>query len=138
MYNYTPYYNGAAPDMLNQYKGNYQMPQNLPPTQMSVANRGNEFIWVQGEEGARAYLVGANSTVTLWDSESPTIYLKSADMNGVPSMRILDFTERTLPKAENKCKCGEFVKKEEFDELKNQIEELYKKVNGGEDNESIV
>ena len=29
---------------------------------------GQSMIWVQGEEGARAYMVAPNSTVPLWDS----------------------------------------------------------------------
>ena len=42
------------------------------------------IIWVSGEAGAKAYLVAPNNTVQLWDSESQTIYLKSADACGMP------------------------------------------------------
>lgn len=55
---------------------------------------GNSLIWVSGEAGAKAYLVAPNTTVTLWDSESQTIFLKSADATGMPSMKILDYTIR--------------------------------------------
>ena len=54
------------------------------------------IIWVQGEAGAKSYLVAPNSTVQLWDSEKQTIYLKSADASGMPSMKILDYTIRDL------------------------------------------
>lgn len=64
------------------YQPYYQQPQN------------NGIIWVSGEAGAKAYLVAPNSTVQLWDSESQTIYLKSADPSGMPSMKILDYTIR--------------------------------------------
>lgn len=50
-----------------------QMPQNQPNSAM---------IWVQGESGAKSYLVAPNTTVVLFDSESQTIYLKSADATG--------------------------------------------------------
>lgn len=40
-------------------------------------------------------MVAPNNTVQLWDSESQTIYLKSADASGMPSMRILDYTIRS-------------------------------------------
>lgn len=56
---------------------------------------GNSLIWVSGEAGAKAYLVAPNTTVTLWDSESQTIFLKSADATGMPSMKILDYTIRS-------------------------------------------
>lgn len=64
-----------------------QMPQQ--PTQQTSG-----IIWVQGEAGAKSYLVAPNTTVQLWDSESQCIYLKSADASGMPSMKILDYTIR--------------------------------------------
>ena len=54
----------------------------------------NGIIWVSGEAGAKAYMIAPNSTVQLWDSESQTIYLKSADASGMPSFKILDYTIR--------------------------------------------
>lgn len=142
--------NGAMPDMLNQQKMQYQQPMMqqqmvaptppiAPPT--PTQNQTNDIIWVQGEAGAKAYLVAPNNTVTLWDSESPTIYLKTADANGVPSMRVLDFTERTAnatkSTAEHACKCGDkFIPKDElkainekFDGIDAKIEELEIKIN---------
>ena len=52
------------------------------------------IIWVSGEAGAKAYLVAPNNTVQLWDSESQTIYLKSADACGMPTIKTLDYTVR--------------------------------------------
>lgn len=52
------------------------------------------IIWVQGEAGAKSYLVQPNNTVALWDSEAQTIYLKSADASGMPSMKVIDYTIR--------------------------------------------
>lgn len=154
----NPYYqqpnyynnNGATPDMLNQMKGQYQpqmvqqpMPQTQPmPAQMPLQNQPtntNDIIWVQGEAGAKAYLVAPNNTVTLWDSESPTIYLKTADANGVPSMRVLDFTERTpnAPKSPEKhdCQCGnKFILKEELNAVQGEIQEIMCRLSDLEDN----
>ena len=141
--NYAPFYRGgyfnpmqapAAPtfgDVQNQFSAPYQTPMqtNTQPMQNPIAQATNDIIWVQGLEGAKSFLVSPNNTVTLWDSESPTIYVKSADMNGVPSMRILDFTERTanVPKTpiEHTCQCGDnFVTKEQFKALENKFEDL--------------
>lgn len=85
------YYNG--------FPATYQpiYPQYQQPI-MQNQNQQNGVIWVQGEAGAKSYLVAPNNTVQLWDSESQTIYLKSADASGMPSMKVLDYTIRDLAK----------------------------------------
>lgn len=82
----------------------FQQPVQPVPTmqpsvqQPSQSNTGfNGIIWVQGEAGAKSYLVAPNTTVQLWDSESQVIYLKSADASGMPSIKILDYTVRDNP-----------------------------------------
>lgn len=111
------------------------MPPQQPAMPYAVQNQPtNDFIWVQGEAGAKAYLIAPNATVTLWDSESPTIYIKSADANGIPSMRTLDFTERTenaqKPSVEHVCKCGDkFIPKEDFNALQAQFNAIEGKLN---------
>ncbi len=150
---YTQYNNGAMPDMLNGYKQQYQMPQMQQPMAQPVQqqpqtiptstfNAQNELIWVQGEAGAKGYLVAPNKTVILWDTESPTVYVKSADANGMPSMRTLDFTERTAnaqniaqnaPKT-HECKCGsKFVPKEDFEALEGKYQEILCRLSDIED-----
>lgn len=72
------------------------VPQPQPQVQQQPAQQAqnNSLIWVSGEAGAKAYLVAPNTTVQLWDSESQTIYLKSADGSGMPTMKILDYIIR--------------------------------------------
>ncbi len=107
-YPYTPYqnpyyqpYQPAMPDQLAQLRQNQmmqnqqQMAQTMQAQPQQQQPDGGSIIWVQGEAGAKAYLVAPGNTVQLWDSENQVIYLKSADMSGMPSMRILDYTERT-------------------------------------------
>lgn len=83
----------------NYFPTGYQpiYPQ-MQGTQMSFANQAqpnqSSLIWVSGETGAKAYMVAPNQTVVLWDSESQSIYLKSADASGMPSIKILDYTIR--------------------------------------------
>lgn len=153
--NYAPFYRGGyfnpmqAPTMpnmaenQNQYAQPYQAPmqpiQNIIPS-APTQNQSNDIIWVQGEAGAKAYLVAPNTTITLWDSESPTIYVKTSDINGVPSMRVLDFTERNQNTSKNhaehvgQCK-GEFIPinkldaiNERFDGIDDKIKELEIKI----------
>ena len=98
-------------------------PQPQPPQQ---AQTQNPLIWVQGEAGAKSYLVAPNSTVTLWDSEAQTIYIKSADATGMPSIRTLDYTIRdSAPKQEVVVN---YVTKDAFDEVKAEIDAIKKAI----------
>ena len=138
-YGYFPQYqNGAVPDMLNQYKGQYQQPIMQQPMvhQMQTPTQTNDMIWVLNENEATSYPVAPNNSVVLWDKNNPTIYVKSVNAQGMPSMRILDFTERNTdtsnlpvnaPKT-HECTCGDkFITKEEFNALKGKFYDLQAK-----------
>lgn len=83
----------AMPDRLTQLRqGQYQQQMTQPAQQ----NSGG-ILWVQGEEGAKGYLVAAGNSVMLMDSENSTFYIKSTDASGMPlPLRIFDYTERTM------------------------------------------
>jgi predicted transcriptional regulator len=104
------------------YQNQQQYNQNQ---QYNQTNSG--IIWVQGESGAKSYLVAPNSTVQLWDSESQTIYIKSADASGMPSIKILDYKIRE--NEQDKIK-NEINKKqvENTELLENEIEGLNKEL----------
>lgn len=150
-YGYFPQYqNGAVPDMLNQYKGQYQQPQiqnqqpfsqpfSQPIQQMPMIQPtpSNDMIWVLSEGEAQSYPVAPNNSVILWDKNSDVVYIKSVNAQNVPSFRVLDYKERTADNApktptEHKCTCGDkFVLKKdfqalqsEFDTLRSELEEL--------------
>ena len=72
----------------------YPQQQQAQQPQPQPAQQSNGIIWVQGEAGAKSYLVAPNTTVQLWDSESEVIYLKSADASGMPSMKVIDYKVR--------------------------------------------
>lgn len=123
------YGNGAVPDMLNQQKMPYQQIQTPTPMQPT-----NDMLWVLGEVEAQSYPVAPNNTVILWDKNRPTIYIKSANAQGVPSIRILDFVERSInapktPTDESFNIPDNFVTKDEFNALKGKLEELTQKFN---------
>ncbi len=92
-------YNNGFPISYPQYYPPQQMQQPMPqpqmqPPQVPQQTAQSGLIWVQGEAGAKSYLVAPNTTVQLWDSEAPVIYLKSADQSGMPTMKILDYKQR--------------------------------------------
>lgn len=93
---YPPQYYQQSPymDQLTQLKG--AQPYAQPVMQSAPANAGGSaLLWVQGEAGAKSYLVAPNTTVLLMDSENPRFYIKSTDPNGLPSMKIYSYTEIT-------------------------------------------
>ena len=97
--------------------------------------QNNGIIWVSGEAGAKAYMVAPNTTIQLWDSESQTIYLKSADASGMPSMKILDYTIRdSLKNSPNAApafaddKLSTFATKDEIRAVSEQITALRDRV----------
>lgn len=116
-------------------------PASYQPYQMPQPNTAG-IIWIQGEAGAKSYMVAPNTTAVLFDSESQTIYLKSADATGMPSMRVLDYTIRdNTPKTPGNAvlqQKGDYPTREEFDALKNQINALKERIERSGKDEPIV
>ena len=94
---YRPtYYDPVQQNPMGQFNQQYQQQMNQPMQQAPMQTQPtNDFLWVLNENEATSYPVAPNNTVTLWDKNLPTIYIKSVNAQGVPSMRVLDFTERT-------------------------------------------
>ena len=95
-YGYQPYHMYQPPmaDQLTQLRQQqYQPMQQMAPS--APQQSAPSIVWVQNEMEAANYLVAPNSAVTLWDSNSPVVYLKQADASGKPSMKIYDLVERT-------------------------------------------
>lgn len=85
---YYPQSNPYA-DQLTQLKSQpmYQ------PMQQNLSTNG--LLWVQGEAGAKSYLVAPGNTLLLLDSEADKFYIKSVDPNGMPQMRTFEYREVT-------------------------------------------
>lgn len=92
------------------------------------AAQNQQIIWVQGEEGAKAYMVAAGNSVLLMDSETSTFYIKTTDNSGMPQpLRIFDYTERKAQQkqaVQEKAETKDYVTREEFDALAAKIETL--------------
>ena len=77
-YQMPTYYGQPMPDNLTQLRQGvgYQSPMMQQPT-AQTAQATPSIIWVQGEEGAKAYMVAAGNSVLLMDSENSAFYIKS-------------------------------------------------------------
>lgn len=136
------YYNPSIPNMQDNpnMQGNQQfnqpmqtpIQQPVQPMQMAQPTPmpSNDMLWVLNETEATSYPVAPNNSVTLWDKNQDTVYIKSVNMQGVPSMRILDYVERTsdnVPKTpvKHECQCGkDFVRIDVFNRLQSEFETL--------------
>ena len=124
-------YNNYFPMGYQQYYPQMQGVQNIP--QQNQPQQNNGIIWVQGEAGAKSYLVAPNSTVTLWDTESETIYIKSADASGMPNMKVLDYTIRgnAVERTNNIPMQNGFATKDDLDALRADFNALKAQIEEG-------
>lgn len=128
---YPTYMSGAnATDQMAQMRAPQQyMPQmggvQMAPPQ-SAAQQGAPIIWVQGEAGAKSFLVAPGQSVILMDSEAEVFYIKATDATGVPQpLRIFEYKERTTgaqrPAQAAQTGAGEYVTRAEFEALAAKI-----------------
>lgn len=119
-----------------QYANQMQMQQPVVPVQaqQQPQQNNNGLIWVQGETGAKSYLVAPNSTVLLMDSENQRFYLKSSDASGMPlPLRIFEYTEKAQNTPNNApvsqtMDLSSYATKAELDTLRNEIDSILKDI----------
>lgn len=123
-------YNNYFPMNYQNYPQVYPQQQIQPQPQQNISSG---IVWVQGIEGAKAHPVAPGQAVLLMDSDSDCLYLKSADMTGMPSLRVFDYKERVSAPQETKNEdFSQFATKEDIslyvtkDELKKAISDLKK------------
>lgn len=128
----------------NSYFPTGYQPMYYPPVQAQAAqpvqqaqpqNNSNGLTWVQGETGAKSYLVAPNTTVLLMDSENDVFYLKSTDASGMPMpLRTFAYKEQKSPDSEPRLtradNSPDYVTKREFEAFKGQIEAYMNKGGG--------
>lgn len=106
--------------------GNNNYMYGVPQIQTPQPQQNNDgIVWVQGESGAKSFLVAPNRTVLLMDSESQKFYIKTSDASGMPlPLRVFDYTEVLEHKADN----AEYVTRDEYQTLMGKIEDLEKSI----------
>ena len=99
-------------------------PQFMP--QSNSQTQTNNLVWVQGENSAKSYPVGAGQSILLMDSENPVMYIKSTDQSGMPlPLRIFDYQERSQTHTERSQTVAEpkveYISREEFEAFRDEI-----------------
>ena len=133
---YDPY---AINPYMNFYKNNYPpmypsqqpQPQAANPYAAPASNNMNNYTYVNGIEGAKAFQVAPGQTVLLIDSDNPIFYFKTSNSIGQSSIRMFKFEEIH----ENDKPNVQYATMNDFNNLKNRVDELFKRYKGENKNE---
>ena len=88
--------------------------------QILSQNQVQNLIRVNGIDGAKAYQMPANSTVSLFDANEDIMYIKTTDGAGFPAIRTFAFNEvvaNTNPIQDT----ADYVTRDEFNKLKEEL-----------------
>ena len=104
-------------------------PQYQPAPQMPAYQPQNQsIIWIPNEQAANDFIVAPNNAVTLWDMNSPVVYVKKADASGKPTITTYDLVERMqaqpTPASAQPEPAIEYVTRKDFDELAAKVAAL--------------
>lgn len=133
---YTPYPNSYQQNgyqmpnyqqmqqQLNNLQQSLYTPQQQPQqTQVQT----NTYAWVNGLEGAKAYMVAPNSSILLMDNDKQSFYIKTANAQGQATMEAYEYKKASEKKAKEKeLDLSGYVKQSDFDNLNKKFEELQK------------
>lgn len=129
-YNYNQY--GQYPYAYAQQQPAYQ-PQPQQQTQYIP------LTFVSGIEGAKAFIVAPNQTVYLRDSDSETLFVKTADVQGRYTLKVYNLIPIEEAQRGQKTNFATIDAlnslKSDFEEKMNKISAELEKLNGGKNNE---
>ena len=116
----------------NNFFGGY----GVPTQQQMQRNNDVLAVPVNGEIGAQNYPVAAGNTVLLTDFNSGFVWLKTNDPNELfvtlRTFKVEEITPKPTPPT------GDFVSRNEFEQLQSAINQLISRIGGNTNNESIT
>lgn len=86
----------------------------------------NQYVFVNGVDGAKAYQVPAGQSIMLMDNDSTLVFMKTANQLGQTSIRYFKLGEITEDEAKGINNIN-YVSRSEFDEIKTKLDKLLKK-----------
>lgn len=112
---------------MQNYNYNNQSYQNMNYGRQP-RNDINQYVFVNGIEGAKAFQMMPNTSIMLMDSDSSTIFMKTSDIQGKCTLRyfkMVEVNEEDLkqPKVE-----PNYATREELDSLSKKLEILSSKL----------
>lgn len=106
-----------------------------PQNQVSVQNRNNGIIWVNGEEGARSWVMAPNSNAILLDAENEgRFYIKTTDNIGMCNIRVFNYKEVIDIQPVQGANSVQYATKQDVQELRDLIDSMMR---GGSNEQSL-
>lgn len=120
------------PGYNNYFPVNYQqMYPYQQPTMQPQTQQNNGIVWVQGEAGAKSYLVAPGQSMLLMDSESEQFFIKTSDTSGMPmplrTFKYKEITGVTENASKSSFNPSLYVTKEELESRLNSLKMTSKK-----------
>lgn len=108
----------------NPYGPNPQMMQQAAQAMQAMPAYGYQppstaIVKVTGIDGAKAYQLGPNSSIALFDDSNDVFYLKTTDGAGFPTIRTFTFAPVDTP-----APGADYVSRAEFDRLASLVDSL--------------
>ncbi len=121
-YTNNPYMLNNSQQMQTQQ---YQAQQPQQQIQQTSQQPTSGLNWVQGEAGAKSFLVAPNTTVMLMDLESEVFYIKASDASGMQMMQFLASNKGKNPRDEvNKMLQSGQLSQSQFNEFWNKAQSM--------------
>lgn len=121
---------------LNQLKA-LSVPQqnnNFNTPALPVNPPSNQQIQsVSGYAGAKSYYLPASSSVVLMENDKPFFFIKATDANGVETIKKYRFEEVEIDELQTN-NSPDYVSKEDFNALSDQVKTLLSRLNNGSNN----
>lgn len=122
-YNNYPHYLPPQAPYYQQAPYQQQQMQQAPQAQQNVSNV--QLAYINGIEGAKAYVVVPKQSVCLLDDENSMMYFKEADEQGKATLKAFKMSEIDINEINKPINASEFVTRKEFDELIMQLKSAF-------------
>lgn len=100
------------------------------PNSLGAMQNNQEIIRVHGEEGAKAFGLGPNSSVLLMDETDNIVWAKVTDGAGYATLRGFRITPIETTVAAAPSESVQYVSTKEFNDLKKVVDALVEELNG--------
>lgn len=119
-------YNGANFNANPYGSPSVQFQPNAPQNGLQQATMPHAIEYVNGVEGAKAYLIPPNSTKLLMDSDGDYFYIKTANPQGQANVKIYKYEEVTQGASKDGAekKTVKYATMEDIESIREEIEKL--------------
>lgn len=100
------------------------------PNTAGVMQNNQEIIRVHGEDGAKAYGLGPNSSVLLMDETDNIVWAKVTDGAGYATLRGFRITPIETNVTSTRVDAEQYVSLKDFNDLKTKVDKLVEELNG--------